>query len=181
MTPQESENVLRDVFIAFPYIHRYMNEVAEPQQTHAEWCKMLQPLPIVHVQRAVEKWKSGEVEPPSKPWEMGMLPLKLRAVAGKIADQAAKDDRYKTVQSETDQRTRSRGQSNLGRLMKCSMAAGEMLKSGLISESRNREIVADLGSQVGKSDCIVPPEVQEFLRGRTKPLLFSDVDMEQSR
>jgi hypothetical protein len=176
MTNDEAKEVLRDVFISFPYMHRYLNDCADADATHAEWCRMLQGINIDCAKAAVCKWKSGEVAPPDKPWEMGMLPLKLRAVAGKIADLAAKEERYRSTQTETVHRTQSRSRSNVGRLMRCSLDAGEMYKSGLISAERNKEIVDDLISQRGNTDCIVPPEIEEWRRRGSKPAIsFSDI------
>ncbi len=178
MTVDEAKEVFREIFIVFPHMHRYLNDCADADATLAEWCKMLGSVKLDHARLAVTRWKSGEADPPDKPWEMGLLPLKLRAVAGKIADQAAKAEKLRMVQAETEQRTRSRSKSNFGRLMQASLDNGEMYKIGLISEERNKEILKEIESQIGNSDCILAPEIEAWRKsGRKGRLEFSDIKL----
>lgn len=178
MTNEESKELLRELFIAFPYAGDFLQKSTYPAETHAAWCKMLCGVDIRYARAAIDKWTSGELSPPDKPWEMGMLPLKIRAVAATIADKAAQAERQRKVQEESDYRSQARGRSNCGRLMQCSLDAGSMYRDGLLTAQRNKEIVAELCSQVGRSDgqVDVPIEIQEWRRRGSKSIVkFDDI------
>jgi hypothetical protein len=165
MTPSEAKIIYDAIFEAFPYMSQYLKASPTPQATIDTWKKMILPLDFSHTSAAIDKWKSGEVEPPDKPWEMGMLPLKLRAVASKIADAAAKAEKLRETQQHTRERLVDRPRSKVGRLCKASLIAGGLRRDGVISDERNREIVADLKRQVflAGDEVVLPPEVREFM------------------
>ena len=172
MTPTEAKLIYDTVFEAFPYMRQFLSNTENPQATIDTWKKMILPLDFSHTSAAIDKWKSGEVEPPDKPWEMGMLPLKLRAVASKIADAAAKAEKLRETQEHTRERLVDRPRSKVGRLCKASLIAGGLRRDGVISDERNREIVADLKRQVflAGDEVVLPPEVRELMSARSTPL-----------
>jgi hypothetical protein len=43
-----------------------------------------------HGAEAIRRMKDGQAEPPVKPWDVAMLPMWIRAVAGRVHDEAAK-------------------------------------------------------------------------------------------
>lgn len=169
MTPTEAKLTYDTIFEAFPYMRTFLNNTETPQATIDTWKQMILPLHFAHATAAIDKWKSGEVEPPEKPWEMGMLPLKLRAVASKIADAAAKTQKLRETQEHTRERLTDRPRSKVGRLCKASLIAGGLRRDGVISDERNREIVADLKRQVllAGDEVVLPPEVREFMQRST--------------
>jgi hypothetical protein len=168
MTPAEAKLTYDTIFEAFPYMSQYLKASPTPQATIDEWKRMILPLNFDHTKAAIDKWKSGEVEVPDKPWEMGLLPLKLRAVASKIADAAAKSQKLRETQEHTRERLVDRPRSKVGRLCKASLIAGGMRRDGLISDERNREIVADLKRQVflAGDEVRLPPEVRDHMHTR---------------
>ena len=172
MTPTEAKQTYDTIFEAFPYMSQYLKGSPTPQATIDEWKRMILPLRFDHAAAAVDKWKSGEVEVPDKPWEMGLLPLKLRAVASRIADVESKAKRLQATQEHTAERLVDRPRSKVGRLCKASLIAGGMRRDGLISEERNREIVADLKRQVflAGDEVVLPQEVREFMNARSTTL-----------
>jgi hypothetical protein len=145
MTEREAEKILEMVFIAFPYAGEYLDRVPHPQQTHAEWCRMLRDVDWQLGIAVVERWKSGELAVPDKPWEMGMLPLKLKAVAGRLADERAKRQRIERMQAETRERMGIRsGHDNLPQAIRASMELGGMFRDGKIAKDRHDAIMKDL-------------------------------------
>jgi hypothetical protein len=172
MSPEQARLTFDAIFLAFPYMEDWLDKTTSPQATIDEWKKMILPLKYEYTSAAIDKWKSGEVEPPDKPWEMGMLPLKLRAVASKIADAAAKAEKLRETQQHTRERLVDRPRSKVGRLCKASLIAGSLRRDGVISDDRNREIVADLKRQVflAGDEVILPPEVREFMNARSTTL-----------
>lgn len=165
MTPEQAKNIFEELFITFPHTEDYVMRLTNPQATVEKWKQMILSMDFVFAKAAIKKWESGDAEPPDKPWELGLLPLKLRAVAGRISDDAAKQERLRRMQDETLQRTQSRSPNNLGRLLKCSLDSGAMLREGFITRERNDEILRHLKSQIGEPDVDVPREVEEWRRG----------------
>ncbi len=165
MTPEQAKDIFEELFVTFPHTEEYVMRLTNPQATIEKWKHMILPVDFAFAKAAIKKWESGDVEPPDKPWELGMLPLKLRAVAGKIADDAAKQERLRLMQQETLQRTQSRSPSNLGQLLKCSLDSGAMLREGFITKERNKEIMQHLTAQIGQPDVDVPREITEWRRG----------------
>lgn len=169
MTPTEAKQTYDTIFEAFPYMSQYLKASPTPQATIDEWKRMILPLRYDHATAAIDKWKSGASEVPDKPWEMGLLPLKLRAVASWIADAEAKSKRLHATQEHTEERLVDRPRSKVGRLCKASLIAGGMRRDGLISDERNREIVADLKRQVflAGDDVTLPAEVRDYMHARS--------------
>jgi hypothetical protein len=170
MTPSEAKLIYDTVFEAFPYMRSFLGNTENPQATIDTWKEMILPLNFAHAQQAVGLWKSGELEPPDKPWEMGMLPLKIRAVASKIADAAAKTEKDRKLVSDTQERLAATKRSIFPRLLRLSLVSGAALRDGQITSERNKEIVADLLSQLaaGRDDVREPEELKSYLRKRSQ-------------
>lgn len=166
MTIQEAEQLYRKLFIAFPHMHRYLNDSALPDETLQEWCKMLAMVEQSIGEIVVQKWKSGEIDPPDKPWELGLLPLKIRAIAGRIADDRAKAERQRNLRSETEARHASQGKDNLGRATQLALYVGEMRRDGVITEERNAEIMKSIYEVIKRpsADIDTPADVREWLK-----------------
>jgi hypothetical protein len=167
MTEREAEKILEMVFIAFPYAGEYLERSAYPQQTHAEWCRMLRDVDWKIAIVVVDRWKSGELAVPDKPWEMGMLPLKLKAVASRIADERAKRERIERMQAETRERMGLRsGHDNLPQAIRASLRLGSMLRDGKINEDRHNEILKDLLKQsCDRANAFrMPEELRRFVQ-----------------
>jgi hypothetical protein len=159
MTPREAQAIFERLFVAFPYWGEYLEKQPNTQGTMGEWCRMLSAVKKEHADAAVGKWLSGEIEPPDKPWEVGMLPLKIRAMAGKIADAAAKRQKTEAMERMTEERLQTVKRSTFPRLLRMSLVSGYMLRDGLITEERNSEILADLMRQLeSKTDEVDEPE-----------------------
>jgi hypothetical protein len=170
MSPEQTTTVFDSIFLAFPYIADWLEKTPTPQATIDEWKRMILPLRYEHAQQAVGLWKAGELEPPDKPWEMGMLPLKIRAVASKIADAAAKTEKDRKLVSDTQERLAATKRSIFPRLLRLSLVSGAALRDGQITSERNKEIVADLLSQLaaGRDDVKEPEELKSYLRKRSQ-------------
>jgi hypothetical protein len=166
MTQNEAAAIFANLFVAFPHMGDYVDKTPDPQATINEWKAMLGSVNHDAAKTAVARWKSGEAEVPDKPWELSLLPLKLRAVAGKIADERAKAERQRSIQAESDARLSAVKRSNCGALVRLSLVAGGMRRDGLLTDERNQEIVRELKSQVGRDDqeVRVPPEIAEYMR-----------------
>jgi len=159
MTPREAQAIFERLFVAFPYWGEYLDKQPNTEATMGEWCRMLSAVKKEHADVAIGKWLSGEIEPPDKPWEVGMLPLKIRAMAGKVADAQAKRQKTEAIERMTEERLKAVKRSTFPRLLRMSLVSGYMLRDGLISEERNAEILADLMRQLAsQSDEVVEPE-----------------------
>lgn len=165
MTETEARSMFEAIAITFPHIGDYIDRLPSPQETLAQWTKMLSPIGFDDATAAVERWKSGEIEPPSYPSEMGTLPLRIRGMAGRIADERAKAARTERLAEESRKRNAFAGPDNLGRCVRWSMYAGELLKLGKITPERNREIVSylELKAKSPTSDVVIPPEIKAFI------------------
>jgi hypothetical protein len=162
MTITEASAILDELFVAFPHLEDYVRKVANPQATIDEWKKMIATIRHDFASQAVAKMKSGQLEVPATPWDIALLPNKLRSYAGRIADDAARDAREAKVRFESQERQRPRSGANIGRLCRASLDAGAMLRDGVISEDRNREIVGELLGQIGRSDFVCPADVEQW-------------------
>jgi hypothetical protein len=169
MTPVEAKLIYDTVFEAFPYMRSFLANTENPQATIDTWKKMILPLKFAHASAAVDKWKAGELSPPDKPWEMGMLPLKIRAVASKISDAAAKTEKDKKLVSDTQERLAATKRSIFPRLLRLSLVSGAALRDGQITTERNKEIVADLLRQLAgnRDDVEEPEELKSYIRHRS--------------
>jgi hypothetical protein len=170
MTPAEAKMTYDTIFEAFPYMRDWLEKTSTAQATIDEWKRMILPLRYDHALAAIGKWKAGELDPPDKPWEMGMLPLKIRAVASKIADAAAKTEKDRKLVSDTQARLAATKRSIFPRLLRLSLVSGAALRDGQITSERNKEIVADLLSQLaaGCDDVREPEELKSYLRRRSQ-------------
>lgn len=166
MTLTEAQQVFRQLFIAFPHMHRFLNDSTDAEATLDQWCKMLARVEYGVGLAVVDRWKSGDLDPPDKPWELGMLPAKIRAVAGKMADERAKQERLDVLRQQSQQRNGRSGKDNLAQAIRVSMAAGDALKAGAITEARNREIVASLKRQTENRelDIVIPDDVRDYMK-----------------
>jgi hypothetical protein len=170
MTVTEAQRLYESLFVAFPYFAEWIGKQPSREATLDEWCEMLRTVKLEHAQQAVGLWKAGELDPPDKPWEMGMLPLKIRAVASKIADRAAKTEKDRKLVSDTQERLAATKRSIFPRLLRLSLVSGAALRDGQITSERNKEIVADLLSQLaaGRDDVKEPEELKSYLRKRSQ-------------
>jgi len=169
MTPTEAKLIYDTIFEAFPYMRSFLSNTENPQATMDTWKEMILPLNFAYAQQSVTLWKAGELPPPDKPWEMGMLPLKIRAVASKIADAAAKTEKDRKLVSDTQERLAATKRSIFPRLLRLSLVSGAALRDGQITTERNKEIVADLLRQLAcnRDDVEEPEELKTYIRHRS--------------
>lgn len=166
MNTTEAEEVFNQLFLAFPHMHRFLNDSVSPEGTFEEWCKMLARVEYRVGLAVVERWKTGDLDPPDKPWELGMLPAKIRAVAGKMADERAKQERLDVLRQQSQQRSGRTGKDNLAQAIRVAMAAGDALKSGAITAERNKQIMDSLNRLVVKhdADIAIPDDVRDYVK-----------------
>ncbi len=166
MNREQAVQIYRELFVAFPHMHDALNRAESPDETFEAWCKMLVDVNCESAQVAIGKWKSGSLEPPEKPWEVSLLPLKIKAVAGTIEMRKAKQDRQEALHRETIARNTARPRGNFAELMRVAMRAGHLHRDGLISDAENKSIVRDLQSQLSQNNTSVevPIAVQRLWR-----------------
>lgn len=166
MNITEAEQVFNELFISFPHMHRFLNDSASPEQTLDQWCHMLGRVEYATGMAVVDRWKAGDLDPPDKPWELGMLPAKIRAVASRMADERAKQERLDVLRQQSEERSGRSGKDNLAQAIRVAMAAGEAYRSGGITETRNNEIMKLLEKQIctPSVDVVVPQDVQNYVK-----------------
>lgn len=144
MTPNETKSVFNRLFVAFPHLNAYLQGVDDPQATFDAWKRMLSGSRLDDAENALEKIFGGSCEVPTKPWDMGTMPIWLRSVIGRVADDRAKLER----QAARDQHIREANhvkqgrKLNFGQAWRIAVAAGACKRRGEITAERNTEIMA---------------------------------------
>jgi hypothetical protein len=90
MTTQEAADLLKGLFTTYPHLDNFINGLPDSQATINEWRRLVAKLNYDHGAEAIRRMKDGQAEPPVKPWDVAMLPMWIRAVAGRVHDEAAK-------------------------------------------------------------------------------------------
>jgi hypothetical protein len=90
MTLQQATELLSSLFVTYPHLDNFINGLPDSQATINEWRRLVAKLNYDHGAEAIRRMKDGQAEPPVKPWDVAMLPMWIRAVAGRVHDEAAK-------------------------------------------------------------------------------------------
>ena len=90
MTIQQAADLLASLFVTYPHLDNFINGLPDSQATINEWRRLVAKLNYDHGAEAIRRMKDGQAEPPVKPWDVAMLPMWIRAVAGRVHDEAAK-------------------------------------------------------------------------------------------
>ena len=90
MTIQEATDLLKSLFVTYPHLDAYIIGLPDSQGTINEWRRLVAKLNYDHGSEAIRRMKGGQAEPPVKPWDVAMLPMWIKAIAGRVHDEAAK-------------------------------------------------------------------------------------------
>jgi hypothetical protein len=90
MTIQLATELLSSLFVTYPHLDAYIIGLPDSQATINEWRRLLAKLNYDHGAEAIRRMKDGQAEPPTKPWDVAMLPMWIKAIAGRVHDEAAK-------------------------------------------------------------------------------------------
>jgi hypothetical protein len=169
MTIAEATEIIRLIGIAFPVIDDWLRKRTKEQPakaaaTAADWREMLTTTSYDHALEAIRRMKMGEAEPPVKPWDIACLPLWIRAVAGRVAAEEAKERAKGRLEQLTRERHRPKGHDNLADLMRISFCNGEAFKEGRIDKDTFRANKADLVRQSlnWEEPAFVPASLREI-------------------
>ena len=90
MTTQEAADLLTRLFTTYPHLDAYVNGLPDPQGSINDWRRLVAKLNYSDGAEAVRRMREGIAEVPEKPWDIAMLPKWIKAVAGRVYDEAAK-------------------------------------------------------------------------------------------
>jgi hypothetical protein len=90
MTIQQAADLLASLFVTYPHLDAYIISLPDSQGTINEWRRLVAKLNYDHGSEAIRRMKDGQAEPPVKPWDVAMLPMWIKAIAGRVYDEAAK-------------------------------------------------------------------------------------------
>jgi hypothetical protein len=90
MTIQQATELLSSLFVTYPHLDNFINGLPDSQATINEWRRLVAKLNYDHGAEAIRRMKDGQAEPPVKPWDVAMLPMWIKAIAGRVHDEAAK-------------------------------------------------------------------------------------------
>jgi hypothetical protein len=90
MTIQQAADLLASLFVTYPHLDAYIISLPDSQATINEWRRLVAKLNYDHGSEAIRRMKDGQAEPPVKPWDVAMLPMWIKAIAGRVHDEAAK-------------------------------------------------------------------------------------------
>lgn len=166
MTTDQAKDLLLSLFVTFPHLDNYVDNLPNPQGTITEWRRLVAKLDYATTAEAIRRLKDGEAEVPTKPWEVGMLPHFIRGVAGRVSDDRAKFARASALR-EAQRAARpginSAAAASFAACRKIAMAAGACRAREEITKERNREIM-DYLRRVNTDHPNAIPEVPDDIR-----------------
>jgi len=180
MKPTECYEIFRLLTTAFPPIQDYIDRVADWPATQAAWCKMLAAVPYDDAVAAVDRMMTGEAEAPQASWEIGNLPLYVRGVAGRVAQDRAKVESAKRSREMTQWKSHRCGSDNLKSVFAFWRAATICHRRGEIDDDQLSDFWQDvMRFNLKPSQPIEVPEVlreqyKKVIAGKSKSL-FEDV------
>ena len=138
MTHEEAKAVFKSFFVAFPTYRSWLESTDEPQATLDGWCEVISPLEYEHGVEAVRRYRMGESSLPEA-YHKDRLALDIRAVAGRVRDQAAKVERMERERTERERRNvvQSRWAYDIGIIGRRATALGLSLRAGKISRGEH--------------------------------------------
>lgn len=166
MTIQQAADLLRSLFVTYPHLDTFVNGLPDPQATIDEWRRLVAKLNYDHAAEAIRRLKDGEADPPVKPWDVAMLPMIIRGVAGRVADDAAKYAKAEAIRAAKREATqRQSGESanafNVARRIATSVRS--CLVRGEISQARHDEIM-DYVIGMSEQHADTVPQVPDDIR-----------------
>lgn len=167
MNFDEASRVFRTMGTAFPPIQDYINRINDWPATKQIWAKMLVNVRYEDAVAAVDRMISGEAEPPQASWEIGMLPLHIRGVAGRVAQDRAKVAEANRSHMLTVWKSQRCGSDNLKAVFAFWRAANICFRNGVIDDDQLTGFWQDvLRFNLKPSEPIDVPEVlaEEYRR-----------------
>jgi len=136
MNAGECQEIFRLLTTAFPPIHDYIDRIADWPATKAAWCKMLAGVRYEDAMTAVDRMMTGEAQAPQASWEIGNLPLYVRGVAGRVAQDRAKLEATEESRAMTQMKRGRSGSDNFRSVCWFWMAANNCYRKGLIDRNQ---------------------------------------------
>ena len=164
MNEEEARTIYRQLFVAFPHFHDYVDAVDNPPETLRLWRLMLIRVDVASAEIAVRMMLAGDLVAPEKPWEIARLPHIIRDAAASIRDRRIRAERQAAVARQAEgldqaiERRTARPSNFLARYDLCQMA-NTLLAQGKLTESEHREVRLHLDLQ-GRDDhaaIVIPP------------------------
>lgn len=174
MNFDESARIFRTMSTAFPPIHDYIDKIDDWPATKQIWATMLVNVRYEDAVAAVDRFISGEAEPPQASWEIGMLPLHIRGVAGRVSQDRAKVAEAQRSRELTQRKSRRCGSDNLKSVFAFWRAANICFRSGLIDDDQLTDFWQDVlrfnknaGQPIEVPD-VLAEEYKRVLSGKSK-------------
>lgn len=144
MNFDEASRIFRNMGTAFPPIQDYINKINDWPATKEIWAKMLISVRYEDAVAAVDRFITGEAEPPQASWEIGMLPLHIRGVAGRVAQDRARVAEAQRSKELTMFKSQRCGSDNLKSVFAFWRAANICHRKGLIDDNQLNEFWQDV-------------------------------------
>jgi hypothetical protein len=166
MTLQQATELLSSLFVTYPHLDNFINGLPDSQATINEWRRLVAKLNYDHGAEAIRRMKDGQADPPVKPWDVAMLPMWIRAVAGRVHDESAKfakAEEMRRAKRQAAEHTGSASAVAFGVSRRIAMAVADCLVRGEITQQRHDEIM-DYVLAMARNSPEVSPEVPADIR-----------------
>ena len=166
MTIQEATDLLKSLFVTYPHLEAYIMGLPDTQGTIDEWRRMIAKLNYDHAAEAIRRMKDGQAEPPVKPWDVAMLPMWIKAVAGRVHDEAAKfakAEEMRRAKRQAGATFNGKAANAFNASRRIATAAKSCLVRDEITQARHEEIM-DYVLTLSTEQPDEPPEVPADIR-----------------
>ena len=166
MTIQEATDLLKSLFVTYPHLDAYIIGLPDSQGTINEWRRLVAKLNYDHGAEAIRRMKDGQAEPPVKPWDVAMLPMWIKAIAGRVFDEEAKIRKaaeMRDAKREAGSRLNGKAANAFNASRRIATAAKSCLVRDEITQARHNEIM-DYVLTLSTEQPDEPPEVPSDIR-----------------
>ena len=144
MTIQEAADLLKLLFTTYPHLNAYVNGLPDAQATMNDWRRLVAKLNHAHGAEAIRRMREGIADVPVKPWDVAMLPMWIKGVAGRVYDEHAKAQKMaemRRAKREAAEHVGSASAVAFGVSRRIAMAVADCLVREEITQQRHDEIM----------------------------------------